>query len=102
MLISDRNNLYSIIEILSINTKQCTHLSTRDVSRHITTLSVDDRESSQGPTGELVSHLVTCLRTGVEVKDITGWASRPAGGPLLVVEVTAAARSLENFTNRLM
>ena len=42
-------------------------LVSRDVSRHITTLSLDDSESSQGPTDGLVAHLGNMFeKMGVE------------------------------------
>ena len=44
-----------------------------DVSGHITTLGLDDRESSEGSSTELVVHLGRTLEeTRVEVEDITG------------------------------
>lgn len=44
-----------------------------NVCRDITTLGLNDRESSQGSTTELVAHLCSTLQeTGVEVEDITG------------------------------
>ena len=44
-----------------------------DVSRHITTLGLNDRESSKGSTAELVAHLGSTLEeTRVQVEDVTG------------------------------
>ena len=57
------------------------------MSRHVTTLSLDDRESHQGPTGKLVAHLGnTFEKMGVEGKRHHQGASRPVDGPLLVEE----------------
>jgi hypothetical protein len=44
----------------------------RDVCRHITTLSLDDRESGERPATKLLVHLGRTLEeTRVEVEDIT-------------------------------
>jgi hypothetical protein len=44
----------------------------RDVSRHITTLSLNDGQGSEGATSELIAHLRGTLeQTRVEVEDIT-------------------------------
>ena len=51
-----------------------------DVSRHITTLSLDDRKRGKRATTELVVHLGSTLEeTRVEVEDITG-VSLTTGG----------------------
>ena len=45
----------------------------RNVRRHITTLGLDDGESSEGSSTELVVHLGRTLEeTRVQVEDITG------------------------------
>lgn len=45
----------------------------RDVGRHVTTLSLDDGQSSERTTAELVVHLSRTLeKTGVQIEDISG------------------------------
>ena len=44
----------------------------RDVSRHITTLRLDDRESGEGTSSKLFAHLGSTLEeTRVKVEDVT-------------------------------
>ncbi len=70
LAISNGNNLQNALEYISHGGKRAD--ISRNVSGHITTLGLNDGESSQGSTTEFVAHLgSTFEETRVEVEDIT-------------------------------